>query len=124
MDIRNGRTEQWLQRLNAFLADGDYQIAGNEELYFQNVMSVIFKMLGFYVQTERHTSNGRMDIVMQTPDYVYIIELKLDGSAKDALQQIEDKQYAAPFAMDKRTIIKIGATFSSKMRRIEEWLIE
>ena len=123
-DIRNGSTEQWLQRLNAFLADGDYQIAGNEELYFQNVMSVIFKMLGFYVQTERHTSNGRMDIVMQTADYVYIIELKLDGSAKDALQQIEDKQYAAPFAMDGRTIIKVGANFSSKMRRIEEWLIE
>lgn len=123
-DIRNGSTEQWLQRLNAFLADGDYQIAGNEELYFQNVMSVIFKMLGFYVQTERHTSNGRMDIVMQTADYIYIIELKLDGSAKDALQQIEDKQYAAPFAMDERTIIKIGANFSSKIRRLEEWLIK
>lgn len=120
-DIRNGNAEQFLQRLNAFLADGDYQIAGDTELYFQNVMSIVFKMLGFYVQTERHTSNGRMDIVMQTNDYIYIIELKLDGCADEALKQIEDKQYAAPFAMDARTIIKIGATFGSESRKMDEW---
>ena len=81
-------------------------------------------MLGIYVQTERHTSNGRMDIVMQTTDYIYIIELKLDGTADEALQQIEEKQYAAPFAMDKRTIIKIGATFGSESRKMDEWKVE
>lgn len=122
-DIRDGKSEQFLQRLNAFLSDGDYQIAGDMELYFQNVMSIVFKMLGFYVQTERHTSNGRVDVVMQTQDYIYVIELKLDGSADEALQQIEEKQYAAPFALDTRTIIKIGANFSSEQRTMREWKI-
>ncbi len=122
-DIENGKAEQFLQRLNAFLADGDYQIAGNMELYFQNVMTIVFKLLGIYVQTERHTSNGRMDIVMQTSDYIYIIELKLDGSADDALKQIEEKEYAALFAMDKRKIIKIGANFNSEQRKMSEWKI-
>lgn len=123
-DIRDGKTEQFMQRLNAFLADGDYQIAGNMELYFQNVMSIVFKMFGFYVQTERHTSNGRMDIVMQTNDYIYIIELKLDATADEALNQIEEKQYSLPFAMDKRTIIRIGATFGSESRKMDEWKIQ
>lgn len=122
-DIRDGNAEQFMQRLNTFLADGDYQIAGDMELYFQNVMAIVFKMFGFYVQVERHTSNGRMDIVMLTNDYIYIIELKLDGTVDEALLQIEEKQYAAPFAMDKRTIIKIGATFGSESRKMDEWKI-
>lgn len=123
-DIERGNAEQFLQRLNAFLADGDYQIAGDMELYFQNVMAIVFKMFGFYIQVERHTSNGRMDIVMQTSDYIYIIELKLDGTADEALKQIEDKQYAAPFAVDSRAVIKIGATFGSESRKMDEWKIQ
>lgn len=123
-DILAGKAEQFMQRLDAFLADGDYQIAGDMELYFQNVMVIVFKMLGIHVQTERHTSNGRVDVVMQTNDYIYIIELKLDGTADEALKQIEEKQYAAPFAMDDRTIIRIGATFGTESRKLDEWKIQ
>ena len=123
-DVESGRTEDFMQRLNTFLHDGDYQIAGKAELYFQNVMYIVFKMLGFYTQVERHTSNGRVDVVLQTPDYVYIFELKLDGTAREALQQIEDKQYAAPFLNDPRKVIKVGANFSSEHRYMEEWEIK
>lgn len=77
--------------------------------------------MGFYTQVELPTSDGRIDVVIQTSDYIYIIECKLDGSAEDALQQIESKNYAAPFAMDKRTIIKLGINFSSKTRGVESW---
>lgn len=122
-DIESGRTEEFMQRLNTFLHDGDYQIAGKAELYFQNVMYIVFKMLGFYTQVERHTSNGRVDVVLQTPEYVYIFELKLDGTAQEALQQIEEKQYAAPFLNDPRKLIKVGANFSSEHRYMEEWKI-
>lgn len=65
--------------------------------------------------------NGRMDIVVQTDKYIYIMELKMDASADEALRQIEDKGYAKPFAADPRKLFKIGVDFSSQTRRIAEW---
>lgn len=65
-----------------------------------------------------------MDVIIQTPNYIYIIECKLDGSAEEAMQQIEAKNYAAPFAIDKRTVIKIGINFSSKTRGVEDYKIK
>ena len=62
-----------------------------------------------------------MDVIIQTSNYIYIIEWKLDGSAEEALQQIEEKNYASPFGMNKRTIIKLGINFSSKTRGVESW---
>ena len=85
---------------------------------------LLFKLLGFYVDVERHTTDGRMDILIQTADYIYILELKIDQSAAVALQQIEDKQYAAPFANDGRKIYRIGVSFSSETRRVVEWRID
>lgn len=79
--------------------------------------------MGFYTQVELPTSDGRIDVVIQTTDYIYIIECKLDGSAEDALQQIESKNYAAPFAMDKRKVITLGINFSSKTRGVASWEI-
>lgn len=65
-----------------------------------------------------------MDVIIQTSNYIYIIECKLDGSAEEALQQIEEKNYASPFVMNKRTIIKLGINFSSKTRGVESWKLE
>ena len=79
--------------------------------------------MGFYTQVELPTSDGRMDVVIQTSDYIYIIECKLDGSAEEALQQIEAKNYAAPFAMNKRKVITLGINFSSKTRGVESWKV-
>ena len=120
-DVEAGKAEQFINRLTTFFASNSYQVAGNAELYFQNALYLVFKIMGFYTQVELPTSDGRMDVIIQTSDYIYIIECKLDGSAEDALQQIESKNYAAPFAMDKRTIIKLGINFSSKTRGVESW---
>ena len=122
-DVRNGAAEQFMQRLEALFASGDYQVAGDAELYFQNAVWVVFKMIGFYTEVERHTSDGRMDMLIQTRDFIYILEFKLDKSADEALQQIENKQYAKPFEHDTRTLYKIGVNFSSHSRRIEGWKI-
>ena len=133
-DIRNGNAEGFMKRVECFFAGGDYQVAGRVELYFQNTLWVLFKLLGFYVDVERlrvgeqssgmrHTTDGRMDILVQTPDYVYILELKIDQSADAALRQIEQKQYAAAFAGDHRKLYKIGVSFSSETRRVNEWKI-
>ena len=120
-DFKKGDTESLMKRFEAFFADADYEIVGDAELYFQNTMYVMCKLMGQYTQVERHTSNGRMDIVVQTDKYVYIMELKMDASADEALQQIEDKGYAKPFAADPRKLFKIGVGFSSETRRIKEW---
>ena len=122
-DFKKGDAEGLMKRFEAFFADADYEIAGDAELYFQNTMYVMCKLMGQYVQVERHTSNGRMDIVVQTDKYVYIMELKMDATADEALKQIEDKAYAKPFAADPRQIFKIGVAFSKQTRRIEEWKI-
>ena len=122
-DVRNGDVEGFMTRLQALFADGDYQVMGEMEVYFQNTLSVIFKLMGFYVQVERHTSRGRMDVTIQTRDYVYIMELKVDKTAEEALKQIEDKQYAAPFAADPRKLFKVGIRFGSKSKGIDEWKV-
>jgi len=122
-DIEKGNVERFMQRMETFFAGNDYQVMGKAELYFQNTLYVLFKLMGFYVDVERHTTDGRMDILIQTADYVYILELKIDQSADVALQQIEEKQYAAAFAGDTRRIFKIGVNFSSETRRMTEWKI-
>lgn len=81
------------------------------------------ELLGEYVQAERSTSNGRIDLILQTSDYIYIIELKIDSTADVALQQIEEKGYTKPFINDSRKIFMIGVSFSTKNRRIEDWKV-
>ena len=123
-EIRDGRPEAFMERLQTLFADTSYQIAGQMEIYFQNSMYLVFKLLGFYTEVERTTSRGRIDVVMKTPKYIYIIEVKLDGTADEALRQIEERRYAAPFAADGRRVYRIGVNFSSRTRGVEEWKIE
>ena len=119
--LRNGDTEEFMNLFTAFLSDNSYQIQGELELYFQNTMSIMFKMMGLYVKTEYNTSNGRIDIVIETDKFVYIIELKRDQSPDDALQQIEAKGYAKPFLASGKQIIKLGINFSSATRTVDGW---
>lgn len=122
-EVRSGDAEGFMQRLEAFFANGDYALVGEKELYFHNAIYVFFSLLGLYVDVERHTTTGRMDILVQTADYIYIMELKIDQDAGVALRQIEEKQYAAPFAADSRKLFKIGINFSTKTRRIDSWKV-
>ena len=122
-DIRTGNVEMLMRRFTAFFADMDYQIMGNDELYFQNTMYVMLKMIGQQVQVERHTSNGRIDVLIQTDKYVYIMELKRDKNPDDALDQINEKGYDWPFLADDRKVFKIGANFSIKNHRLENWKV-
>lgn len=122
-EIRTGKAESFMRRLEALFANGDYQVMGDAELYFQNVVWIVFKMVGFYTEVERHTTDGRMDLFIKTQDYIYIFEFKIDKSADEALQQIEDKQYTKAFEYDGKKILKIGVNFSTKNKRIDEWKI-
>ncbi len=120
-DIERGDVQGFMDRFTSFLSDNSYEIQGDLELYFQNTMSVMLKMMGLYVKTEYRTSNGRIDIVFDTDKYVYIIELKRDLSPEEALRQIEAKGYDKPFLSSGKEIIKLGINFSSESRTIDGW---
>lgn len=83
------------------------------------------RLIGVYtVYIEKMQSQGRVDCIVETPEYVYIFEFKLDGNAGEAMNQIDEKGYALEYASDKRRIYKIGAVFSFETGTIEEWLCE
>ena len=115
MDIRSGNIDAFMTRLQNFMADTPYELISDQ--------FIVSKLLGFYVQAEYHTSQGRIDLLLQTDKYVYIMEFKLEGSAEDALKQIEDRNYAAPFASDSRKVLKIGINFSAQSRNIDKWIV-
>ena len=123
-EVESGDIDGFFTRLRSFFSDTTYEVIRQQELHYSNVLYIVFKLLGFYTQVEYHTSNGRIDLVLQTPDYIYVMEFKLNGTAEEALQQINDKGYALPFATDARTLYKIGVNFSPETRNIERWVVE
>lgn len=122
-EVWRGDIDSFMLRLQSFFADTPYELARDLELHYQNVLFIVFKLLGFYVQVEYHTSRGRIDLVLQTEKYIYVMEFKLEGSAEEALAQIDEKQYALPFAADPRILYKVGVNFNNQLRGIEKWLV-
>ena len=95
------------------------------ERYFQYTFYLIMRLISVYtVYTEKVQSQGRVDCVVETPQYVYIFEFKLDGTADEALSQIEDKGYAREYESDNRRVFKIGASFSSETGTISDWKVQ
>ena len=122
-EVRSGDIDGFMKRLQSFFSDTPYELVRDLELHYQNVLFIIFRLVGFYTQAEYHTSEGRVDLVIRTDHFIYVMEFKLDGTAEEALQQIEEKQYALPFASDPRRLFKVGVNFSNATRNIEKWLV-
>ena len=123
-EVRNGKVEDFMCRLKALMADTPYEIIRDLENHYQNVMFIFTKLMGIYTQAEYRTSYGRIDLLITTERYVYVIELKLDGTAEEALAQINSREYSLPFTADGREVVKIGANISSATRNLERWLVE
>ena len=122
-EVRSGDIDGFMKRLQSFFSDTPYELVRDLELHYQNVLFIIFRLVGFYTQAEYHTSEGRVDLVIRTDQFIYVMEFKLDGTAEEALQQIEEKQYALPFVSDSRRLFKVGVNFSNATRNIEKWLV-
>ena len=121
--LERGDAEHFMELLQSFMAGIPYELVRNLEVHFQNMIYIIIKLMGLYVQAEYRTSCGRIDLLIATEKYIYVIELKLDGSAEEALAQINEKDYALPFTADGRKVIKIGANITSATRNIERWVV-
>ena len=125
LDFKTGNTASIMKSLQGHLASLPYHegpdAALKSESVFRNVIASIFLLTGQMVHTEKHTSQGRIDSVVETPEHVYIFEFKVDKSVEEALEQIEQSGYAKPYAGDARTLHKIGAVFSTKTRTFSDW---
>ena len=128
--LRIGDLEQFHAHLTSFLASIPYSMRRKEnererERYFHYTFYLLMRLISVYtVYTEKELSQGRVDCIVETDDYVYIFEFKLDGTAEEALKQVEDKGYAKPYISDNRKVYKIGVSFSSKTGTIESWKAE
>ncbi|MDE5869953.1 MAG: ATP-binding protein, partial [Muribaculaceae bacterium] len=122
--IRFGKPEEMMKNLDIYFAGIPYDLKIEDENNFQNAFYILLTLIGVEVQAEVHTSDGRIDILIENREYIYIIELKYDVDPKEALYQINERQYSRKFSGDHRKIFRIGVNFSSKTRRIEGWQIE
>ena len=123
-DVRRGDTDAFFERIDTLLANVPYEIKLDYEVHFQNFVYLLFMLMGFYTSVEYHTSKGRVDLILKTDKYIYIMEFKRDSSAKAAMQQIKDKDYAKPFKLDGRKIVLVGANFASDMSALDGVLVE
>ena len=124
--LEDGDVQQFIKILSAFLADIPSQLhkyVDRYENYYHTIFYCLTTLIGLDVDAEYSTSEGFIDIVIGTGDYLYIIELKVNGTAEDAMAQIESKHYDAPFATDGRQVVKIGLGFSKDTHNITSSLI-
>ena len=125
--LEDGELDTFRKQLTAFLASIPYSMRRKEkeperERYFQYTFYLLLRLISIYtIFIEKEQSEGRVDCIVETADYVYIFEFKLDGDAQKALQQIEDKGYARPYEADKRMVYKIGVNFSSETGTVDDW---
>ena len=125
--LKRGQLEEFRKMLTSFLASIPYTMRRKEneperERYFHYTFYLLLRLMSVYaVLTEKEQSEGRVDCIVETPQYVYIFEFKLDGTAAEALQQINDKGYARPYEASERKVYKVGVNFSSKTGTIDEW---
>ena len=123
-DLRAGRIEDFLTKLKVFFAKTPYDLIKDTENHYQTVVFIICKLLGYYSEAEYKIVNGRIDMVIKTKDYIYVFEFKFDKSAKEALEQIDSKDYPLAFQQDERKLYKVGVNFSSQTKNIDEYIIQ
>ena len=121
--LQGGDPEAFLLQMQSFLAGVPYELVRPNENWYQTVVYLLCRLLGFYTQAEYHTSRGRVDMVMQTPYYIYVFEFKINLPAEVGARQIEARDYALPFASDPRKLFRVAVSFNTEKRNIDEWQI-
>lgn len=125
--VRGGDVTGVVTHLSDFIASIPSDLhrhTGSYESHYQLIIYLLFRLIGLDVKVEYQTSDGYIDILMQTPDYVYVMELKVRGSAADAIRQIDEKGYAEQFKGDSRHLFRIGMSFCTDTHRISDSIVE
>ena len=122
--IREDKIDDALKILQVFLASIPQCNNTNYEGHYQQMLYVIFTLLGYYVDVEVHTADGRIDVVMRTSNTLYLMELKINQSAETAQKQIDDKEYIKRFVHYKLPIVTVAINFSTEKHTITGWVID
>jgi len=130
--LKKGDVDLAMREMQSYLAGIPYVEGFKKKLadvavsegFYEYTMYLIFTMLNFYVRTQVKCAKGRADIVVWMPDAIYVMELKVNGTAASALEQINEKGYATPYLTDDRKVIKAGIQFSTENMTVGEWVIE
>ena len=122
--LYDGDLEGAMVRLKAYLASISNRLSNKNERDFQTVFYLIFNLMGAFILVEEDSAIGRADAVVHTPDAVYVFELKYDGSAEEAIRQIDDKGYLIPYSADGKRLYKIGVNYDSQQRTIGDWMVK
>ncbi|NDV82367.1 ATP-binding protein [Bacteroides sp. 51] len=123
-ELQAGDVPSFIERLKAFFAGIPYELSDRTERHYQVIFYLVFKLMGQFTDAEVHSAKGRADAVVKTKDCIYVFEFKLNGSAEEALRQIDEKGYMEPYAMDPRKKVKVGVDFSKEERNINNYLVE
>lgn len=121
--LYKGDLDKMLRQLQSFLATVPYTDNTQYEGHYQQILCIIFKLLGAWADVEVHTPKGRVDIVMAFMKRLYVIELKLDASAQKAMTQIDLNDYAPAFSQGGLPVTKVAVNFDSNERNIMDWQI-
>ena len=121
-----------LEEMQAYLAGLPYiegfkkklQDVSNAEGFYEWSIYLIFSMLNVYVRTQVKCAGGRADMVVHMPDAIYVIELKINGTAQEALDQINSRRYAIQYQNSGKRVVKAGVSFSMATKTIEDWVVE
>ena len=123
-ELQSGDVHSFMERMKSFFADIPYELNTKTERHYQVIFYLVFKLMGQYVDAEVRSAKGRADAVVQTKDVVYVFEFKLNGSAEDALKQIDERGYLIPYVLDGRRLVKVGVNFSKETRNVEKYIVE
>ena len=123
--LKNGDIDNALERLQSFMAGIPYDLENKSEKHFQTIIYLVFSLLGYYTKAEVKSAVGRADAVCRTKDHIYVFEFKVDGSAEDALKQIDEKGYLIPYRFEGETkkLVKVGVNISTATRTLESWKV-
>ncbi|MDR1603607.1 MAG: ATP-binding protein [Gracilibacteraceae bacterium] len=123
-DLRAGNVDGFMGRMKAFFANIPYELNDKTERHYQVIFYLVFALMGQYARAEVHSAKGRSDAVVETAEAVYVFEIKLNGTAEEALRQAKGRGYAAPYGADARKVVQVGVEFDKGERNISRWLVE
>ena len=121
--LYEGTMDGALRKMQAYLSSISNRLSNKNERDFQTVFYLIFNLLGGYIRVEEDSAIGRADAVLHMPDTIYVMELKYDKSAEEALRQIDDKGYLIPYTAEGKRLVKVGINFDSTQRTLGDWKI-